>query len=72
MIYRVLLFVESQSGNAYSLSVSFQLADLEEDHEVIFGVTRSCRGASHSAELRGRHWGKRSINRLKCNRVKAE
>lgn len=44
----------SLCSNSDSLSVSFQLTDLKEDHEVVFGVTRSCRGASHGAELGGR------------------
>lgn len=48
-----------ESGKADSLSIRFQLADLKEDHEVILGVTGSCRGASHSAELCGRHWGEK-------------
>ncbi len=43
------------SAKSDSLSVSFQLADLKEDHEVVLGVTGSCSGASQSAELRGRH-----------------
>lgn len=30
-----------------SLSISFQLADLKENHQVVFGVTRSRCGASH-------------------------
>ena len=38
-----------------SLAVGLQLADLKEDHEVVFGVTWSRSGASQSAELCGRH-----------------
>lgn len=45
-----------QSRNTNSLSVSFQLTDLKEDHEVVFGVTRSGGRASQSAELCGRDW----------------
>lgn len=41
--------------NAGLLSISFQLTDLKEDHEVILGVTGTRRGACHSAELCGRH-----------------
>ena len=55
--FRVPCFV-LQSGNTDSLSVSFQLADLKEGHEVVFGVTGSRGGASQGAELRGRHWRK--------------
>lgn len=37
------------------LSIGFQLTDLKENHEVILGVTGSCRGTRHSAELCGWH-----------------
>ena len=51
--------VETHKYTGYnSLSVSFQLTDLKERHEVVFGVTRSCSGAGQSAELCGRHWRK--------------
>lgn len=51
------MFFALRNSAINSLSVSFQLTDLKEDHEVIFGVTRSGGGAGQSAELCGRHWG---------------
>lgn len=49
-------YLSSNRNRQDSLSVSFQLADLKEDHEIVFGVTGSRSGASQSVELGGRHW----------------
>ena len=43
------------SADEDSLSVGFQLTDLEEGHEVVLGVAGPGGGALQSAELGGRH-----------------
>lgn len=50
-----LRYQRRKKKEAALLSIGFQLTDLKEDHEVILGVTGSCRGALHSAELCGWH-----------------
>lgn len=48
-------FSQFSADSGYSLPVRLQLADLEENHEVIFTVTGSCLWTGHGRQFGGRY-----------------
>lgn len=62
------------AGDAgYSLSVGLQLADLKENHEVIFAVAGSRLRAGHGCQLGGRYcWKEEGEDVKRERRVKGE